>query len=203
MAVRLVKDREAVVSPFPLDSPIKIVSAMSEMMSRFDREVVGIINFKSDMTPINVHFASVGALNEAMAHPREIFKAAILSNAANMIMIHNHPSGNLSPSEPDIMMTDRMIMAGEIMGIPVLDHIIVGGEGNEYFSFREKKKQSIPKITLKNDYNALSFSKVCEETSEKAQENKKRPSLTKHLKEKKEQVPLKVRKPVSCHEEQR
>ncbi len=62
-------------------------------MCQFDREVVCVVNLSSDLKPINVHFASVGSLNEAMAHPRELFKASILSNAASMMLIHCHPSG--------------------------------------------------------------------------------------------------------------
>ncbi len=96
-------------------------------MCQFDREVVCVVNLSSDLKPINVHFASVGSLNEAMAHPRELFKSSILSNAASMMLIHCHPSGNIFPSKADTMMTDRMNKLCELIGIPLLDHIIVGG----------------------------------------------------------------------------
>lgn len=83
-------------------------------------------------------FASVGSLNEAMAHPRELFKSSILSNAASMMLIHCHPSGNVFPSKADTMMTDRMNKLCELMGIPLIDHIIVGGDNRE-FSVSGKK----------------------------------------------------------------
>ena len=107
VSIRLVKDAP-LLGDEPLNSPEKVVEKLAGMMSEFDREVVGVINFRSDMTPINIHFASMGSINEAVAHPREIMKAAILSNASNMMLLHNHPSGNLEPSKEDTMLTDRM-----------------------------------------------------------------------------------------------
>lgn len=124
-------------------------------MCQFDREVVCVVNLRSDLKPINVHFASVGSLNEAMAHPRELFKSSILSNAASMMLIHCHPSGNVFPSKADMMMTDRMNKLCELMGIPLIDHIIVGGDNREFFSFREKGMIDNPKITLSTDYRTL------------------------------------------------
>ena len=107
------------------------------------------------MTPINLHFASMGALNEAMAHPRELLKASILSNAASIMMIHSHPSGNLIPSKSDTMMTDRMNKICELMGINLVDHIIVGGSNREFFSYKEKGLISNPRISLSTDYKTL------------------------------------------------
>ena len=76
---------------------------------------------------------SQGTLNASIVHPREVFKAAVDHLAAALILIHNHPSGNKTPSMEDRQVTQQMIKAGEIMGIPVLDHIIIAD--NEYFSF--------------------------------------------------------------------
>ena len=90
------------------NKPEEVAAVMGDCMCQFDREVVCVVNLSSDLKPINVHFASVGSLNEAMAHPRELFKASILSNAASMMLIHCHPSGNIFPSKADTMMTDRM-----------------------------------------------------------------------------------------------
>lgn len=120
-------------------------------MCQFDREVVCVVNLSSDLKPINVHFASVGSLNEAMAHPRELFKSSILSNAASMMLIHCHPSGNIFPSKADTMMTDRMNKLCELIGIPLLDHIIVGGDNRAFFSFKEKGMIDNPRITLSTD----------------------------------------------------
>ncbi len=154
VSVRLVKDAP-LFSEHPLTTPEEAVSVLGEYMCELDREVVCVINLKSDLKPINVHFASMGALNEAMAHPRELLKASILSNAASMMLVHCHPSGNLLPSKADTMMTDRMNKVCEMMGIPLLDHIIVGGNNQEYFSFKEKQLMKTPKISLATDYKTF------------------------------------------------
>lgn len=81
---------------------------------------------------------SRGTLNESIVHPREVFKAAVLANAAAIICLHNHPSGDLHPSYADIQLTKRLVKAGEVLSITVLDHIIVGGDNNyAYYSMRE------------------------------------------------------------------
>jgi len=77
---------------------------------------------------------SVGSLNQSIVHPREVFKTALLSNAAAILLIHQHPSGDPAPSSEDIAITRRLKEAGELMGIKVLDHVIVG---ETYFSFVE------------------------------------------------------------------
>ena len=71
---------------------------------------------------------SIGSLTASVAHPREIFREAIRYSAANMILIHNHPSGDPTPSREDVQITKQMMKAGEIMGIPVLDHVIIAGD---------------------------------------------------------------------------
>ena len=114
VAVRLVRSREPLVSDEPFSNPDSVVRALSEQMRDFDREVLGIINLDSRMRPINVSFVSAGAVNGTLSHPREILKAAILSNAASMMLIHNHPSGYLIPSKMDVQMTDRMIQLCDI-----------------------------------------------------------------------------------------
>ena len=80
---------------------------------------------------------SIGSLNAAIIHPREVFKAAILSNGAAVIIVHNHPSGDPSPSPEDITLTSALQKAGQILDIPVLDHIIMGDNG-KYVSLKER-----------------------------------------------------------------
>lgn len=77
---------------------------------------------------------SVGTLNANLVHPREVFESAILHNAAHVIVAHNHPSGNPEPSEEDKKVTNRLVEAGKILGIALLDHIVVAGSG--YYSFK-------------------------------------------------------------------
>lgn len=80
---------------------------------------------------------SKGTLNASIVHPREVFKEAIRAGANSILLAHNHPSGDSKPSDEDIRITERLELAGDLMGIKVLDHIIFGK--NEYFSFKEKK----------------------------------------------------------------
>lgn len=154
VSVRLVKDAP-MFSEHPFNTPEQVVAVLGEYMSELDREVVCVINLRTDLRPINIHFASMGALNEAMAHPRELLKASILSNVASIMLVHCHPSGNLIPSKSDTMMTDRMNTICEMMGMPLVDHVIVGGNNRAYFSFKEKGMMKVPKISLAQDYKTM------------------------------------------------
>lgn len=98
VSIRLVRNAP-LFSDRKITGPKDAVSLVGEMLCEMDREVVCVINLKSDGTPINCNFASMGAINQAVAEPRELFKSAILSNAAKMILVHNHPSGRLEPSK--------------------------------------------------------------------------------------------------------
>lgn len=111
------------------------VDILKKELSTYDREVFGIINLDTKNKVLNFNIVSVGTLNSSAAHPRETFKTAILSNSASFIAIHNHPSGFPSPSPEDLLTTQRLYEAGEIIGIEMLDHIIVAE--NKIFSFAE------------------------------------------------------------------
>ncbi|ARR10765.1 JAB domain-containing protein [Paenibacillus bovis] len=102
-----------------------------------DREVMGVLFLDTKNQVNGVEIASIGTLNSAPVHPRELFKAAILHNAAAVLMFHNHPSGNPEPSEPDIKVTQLMAEAGKTLGIELLDHLIIG-EGERYTSLKEQ-----------------------------------------------------------------
>ena len=101
-----------------------------------DREnfIIACLDARNNITAI--HTVSVGSINETRAHPREVFKIAILANSASIIIAHNHPSGDPSPSEEDVNVTRRITNAGKILGIEVLDHIVIGDD-EQYFSFKE------------------------------------------------------------------
>ena len=136
VAIRMV-EQPPLYSNEPMNNPDVAIRVMNEFLSHIDRELFCIVNLQADLTPINMNIVSVGSLNEALINPREIFKSAILSNAHSMMLIHNHPSGNLTPSTSDIQTTARMQELGELMGISLVDHIITGRNGN-YYSFRDK-----------------------------------------------------------------
>lgn len=105
------------------------------------QEVFGILILNTKNKIVAVHEISRGTLNSSSVHPREVFKPAVLHNAAAIICFHNHPSGDPEPSRDDIEVTKRLVEAGKIMGIEVLDHIIVGED--RYVSLKETSPLSL------------------------------------------------------------
>ncbi|MBQ7534540.1 MAG: JAB domain-containing protein, partial [Stomatobaculum sp.] len=126
-------------SDWPIDSPGEAIKVMRGELSRYDREVLCVVNLNTRKQPINFHVVSVGELNQSIASIPNILKTGILSNAGSFLLAHNHPSGDVMPSQDDIQTTKRVIEAGKILGIPCLDHIIIGGGNGNYFSMREEK----------------------------------------------------------------
>lgn len=118
-----------------LDNPDKIAEFMSKELKSYDREVFCVLNLTTDAKVINMNIVSMGTINASLVSAREVFKSSILSNAAAIIAVHNHPSGNLYPSQNDMLITNKLMQAGELLGIELLDHIIVGGGKGEYYSF--------------------------------------------------------------------
>ena len=111
------------------------IETIAEEFSTYDREVFAVLNLNTRGQVINVNVVAVGTLNASLVHPREVFKSCILSNAASFIAIHNHPSGSTDPSNEDIQVTKRLKQCGNLLGISMLDHIIIGGESGDTFSF--------------------------------------------------------------------
>lgn len=166
VAVRLVK-QPPLYSDVPMNNPEVAIRVMNEFLAEMDRELVCIVNLQADLKPINMNIVSAGALDEAIVHPREIMKSAILSNANSMMLIHNHPSGSVTPSEKDIQVTIRLQEVGSLMGIPVLDHIITG-RGQEYYSFKEKDILPVPRISIPPDMERVNLGLVAENATEYA-----------------------------------
>ena len=98
-------------------------------------EVFGVLCLTTKHRAIAYHEVSRGTLDATLVHPREVFKGALLANAAAIIVGHNHPSGDCTPSPDDIALTQRLVSAGELLGIPVLDHVIIGD--GRYISLKE------------------------------------------------------------------
>jgi len=105
------------------------------------QEVFGILILNTKNKIVAVHEISRGTLNNSIIHPREVFKPAVIHNAAAIICFHNHPSGDPEPSRDDIEVTKRLAEAGKIMGIEVLDHIVVGED--RYVSLKETSPLSL------------------------------------------------------------
>jgi DNA repair protein RadC len=116
-------------------SPAQIHDAFSFLMQE-TKEIFITLHLDGKNRIICCDLVSIGSLNQSIVHPREVFKTACLSNAAAIICIHQHPSGDPSASSEDIAITRRLKEAGDIMGIKILDHIIVGD--GEYLSFVER-----------------------------------------------------------------
>lgn len=134
VAIRMVK-APPLYSSEPLKTPMDVVRVLGKELEAYDREVLCVVNLRSDLAPINMNIVSMGSLNASIMTAREVFKSSILSNAGFIMMVHNHPSGNLMPSRNDMAVTKKIEKAAELMDIPLVDHIILGRCG-EYFSFR-------------------------------------------------------------------
>ena len=158
VAIRMVKE-PPLYSETPVRSPDDAVRLMDEMLKGYDREVFCIVNFRNDMSPINMNIVSMGTLNASLIHPREILKSSILSNAAHVMAFHNHPTGCLSPSQEDIQTTDRLQKLFDLAGIPLLDHIIIGN-GDRYYSFRENQKLPVSENRFATSPEQIHFSQV-------------------------------------------
>jgi DNA repair protein RadC len=117
-----------------LTNPVLVFDMMKNFYQDVDREMLIAITLDSKNKAIGMNIVSVGSLSESVAHPREIIKLAVLQNAAAMILIHNHPSGNPYPSSQDDSMTKRMGSACELLGIRLLDSIIIGEK--DFFSYQ-------------------------------------------------------------------
>lgn len=120
-----------------MTAPASAARALSEYFGESDREqfVVAFLTVRHRL--IGLHTVSVGCLTSSLVHPREVFKPAILSGAAALIVAHNHPSGDPEPSAEDVALTRRLRAAGELLGIDVLDHVILGEHGR-FVSLKER-----------------------------------------------------------------
>ena len=137
--IHAVKERLLPYGQEEISSPERVVKMVNRLLDGADREYVLAIPVDTRNCPVGVEIVAIGALNYAMVQARELFKHAVLSNASGIIIVHNHPSGNPKPSRADWKLTRRMQEAGEILGIEVLDHIIVG-ERDVYVSMCEDEK---------------------------------------------------------------
>lgn len=128
---------DTVESPFDfIKSPEDGLAAVAPLIAHTDREHFVVICLNTKNKIMNMEVTHIGSLNSCVVHPREIFKGAILSNAAAIVVAHNHPSQNVAPSEEDIKITQRLAEAGELIGIELLDHLIINNN-NEYYSMKE------------------------------------------------------------------
>lgn len=110
---------------------------LSGYFDQHDREefLIVLLDAKNQVT--HIHTVSIGSLTLSIVHPREVFKAALLCNAAAIILAHNHPSGDPTPSVEDRNLTTRLVQGADILGIRILDHLIIGCGTGRYVSFAD------------------------------------------------------------------
>lgn len=166
VAIRMVKE-PPLQADYPIRSAQDVIRLMSDLLKDYDREVVAIINLRADLKPINVNIASIGALDHALAKPRELLKTTILSNAAGMLMVHNHPSGDLLPSTHDIEATETIANLCGMLGVKFYEHVIVGQE-DQYYSFYENNMVPLPKKLVQGRMENINLGgiKVAETSTE-------------------------------------
>lgn len=136
VSVKLVKESSLLYRERSVRSPEDGYQLMKLFLADKDREHFIVASLDTKNQPVSINVCHIGSLNASIVHPREVMKSAILSNAASIIVGHNHPSGLPEPSREDIEVTKRLAEAGKIIGIDVLDHIIVGDES--FISLKEK-----------------------------------------------------------------
>lgn len=123
-----------------ITDPADAVAAFNEIyhMNEASAELFAVLFLNVRNVIVGVHLIGMGSVDSAVAHPREVFKAALLHNASNILVAHNHPSGYVSPSREDDALTKQLSKAGTILGIPVLDHVIIGDDS--FYSYREENR---------------------------------------------------------------
>ena len=140
--VRLcLKEGAVLYSTAPLSHPEAARDVMRDVLKDLDREMVCVVNLDNKMKPINYNVVSIGSIDQSMVPIQNVYKSSILSNAASIMLLHNHPSGDVSPSSPDFDVTKKLVEAGKLMGIPVIDHLIIGGMNGDIYSFRTENPE--------------------------------------------------------------
>ena len=119
-----------------IQGPADIAPALIERIGHLDREHFVCVHLDARNRPTEYETVSIGTLTASIVHPREVFKSAIVGNAASIILAHNHPSGELTPSADDLALTKRLCEVGELLGIEVLDHLVIGTD--DHLSMKDR-----------------------------------------------------------------
>ncbi len=136
VSVKLVRESSILYEKRSIRSPQDAYELAKSFLEDKDREHFIVVSLDTKNQPVSINVCHIGSLNASLVSPREVMKAAILSSAASIMVLHNHPSGLTDPSNEDIKVTKRLVEAGNLMGIELLDHIIVGD--NTFNSLKEK-----------------------------------------------------------------
>lgn len=128
ISLKVCKEKSVEYSFERIIKPKDILNLVKTAVGDTDREYFMVINLNNQNLPNSIEITSIGSLTETMVSPREVFKSAIVSNSARIILCHTHPSGSTSPSDADIKITNALVKIGKFLDIPVIDHLIVGGD---------------------------------------------------------------------------
>lgn len=133
--VWVVREPELALPKPPVTCPQEAYVVLKHQLAWEDREIFATIILDTRNQVLGINTVSVGTLNASLVHPREVFKVPIIMGAANLILAHNHPTCDTTPSREDIELTRRLKQGGELLGIEILDHVIIGG--NNFLSMKE------------------------------------------------------------------
>lgn len=136
VSIKVTKESSVLYKGRRIRSPRDSYELIRTFIEESDREMFVLMCLDTKNQPTSIQVSHIGSLNASIVHPREVMKAAVLSNSASIIVFHNHPSGITNPSPEDIEVTKRLSEAGKILGIELLDHLIIGE--NSFLSFKEK-----------------------------------------------------------------
>ncbi|MBS4212432.1 RadC family protein [Neobacillus rhizophilus] len=136
VSLKVVKETSFLYPERNVKSPEGAYKLLKQFLVEADREYFLVVCLDTKNQPTAINVCHMGSLNASIVHPREVLKPAILSNSASIIVAHNHPSNDPTPSKEDIEVTKRLIEAGKIIGIEVLDHLIVCAD--KFVSLKEK-----------------------------------------------------------------
>lgn len=165
VGIRLVKEKEFLCEK-SIRTPLDAVEVLANELKFLDREILMTLNMNSKNKIINAHVCSIGSANMGIVDAKSVFKSALLSGANRVMIIHNHPSGDCTPSQEDIDVTNLLIKGGRILEIEVLDHIVIGE--NEYYSIVGDRQEKYTEINntdnLQNSYESL---ELCENNDKK------------------------------------
>ena len=128
--------KEKIPKKISFDSPQAVVTFLQEKIGREKKEHFYLLALDSKNNLVKINNVSIGILDASLVHPREVFKEAIQASAAKVIIAHNHPSGDTEPSGDDLIITKKLVAAGEILSIEIVDHIII--TRSDYLSLKDR-----------------------------------------------------------------
>lgn len=135
VSLKMVKEASFPFETRTIRSPNDVMKLAKAFIGDADREICGLITLDTKNKVNAIHIVSIGSLNASLVHPREVFKLAILSSSASIVLFHNHPSGSPECSPEDIAITQRLSESAKILGVDLLDHCIIGD--STFYSMKE------------------------------------------------------------------